>query len=214
MSNKAPGLSGIQSEAGSGFDGPIRSYQKESDGGLFVPAFWLQSGTATWTLSRTGAGLWRQRRTAANGSSILVCDLSAAFSKIGADPALSPTPGAPGGGRSHDVRGFQLKSFDLIYAISTADLAAGITPSIQRATYANGVAPVVTNPGTFANMAALPKAQGANILANAPLDAEFLIEGNAADVVDTLELLVDDTGGGTSVVDVFGLMLYYDYNIL
>lgn len=125
--------------------------------------------------------------------------------------AITNTPSVVSatGGSRNNLRGFRLNSVDVIYSIATADLAAAHSLAVETVTLATGSAPTVVE-NTAA--AAIGLAQTTNVtVKNMVLTTPLLLGNNRPDVLDTMELVVNDTGGGTSAYVLYGFNLYFRY---
>jgi hypothetical protein len=117
-------------------------------------------------------------------------------------------------GQGHQIRGFELTGFDLIYTIGTANLTS-LTPSLYRSVYADAVAvPATTNPGgaITVNTASPLAFRSTMHVVNYTVATPFVIGNNAPDVDDRLELAIVDPG--SSVFNFYGIFFYYNYCIL
>ena len=185
--------------------GPLRVQTKETDGGLFVPAKLGSFYTGTWTDTRIAAGDYVMRKTALAQAGQAVFHVgSYLLHKVGADPMS--------GGLTHDIRGIELSSIDLIYGIGTAALVTH-TYDILQTTYANNVANAVvaTVGGTLSG--ALATATQANpYVTRITLGTLYVLGANTALRNVTLEISWD--AAATSVLDYYGCYLNFNYNLL
>lgn len=196
------------------FDGVIRTTRYETDGSLFVPASDWMFPDGTWTLTKTGAGLWNMLKTAGAATTNPGLNLSEIFfQKIGTDPMLEANTPERIPRTDRVFRGIALMSFDLLYKITVAGLTS-ITPTLTQTKFAGvgATAPVVSNPsavspaaGTAANIATSAQVQVASFTVPTP----YVIGNNTDDTGDFLEVAVIDPG--TSVFAFYGAVLHFAY---
>lgn len=181
----------------------VRSGTKETDGEVFIQAFDFGFDVGTWTFTRGALGNYFMRKTAAANVSHPAINLGEYLSKkIGADPQVIDAP--------HDIRGYQIKTLSVVYAIGTAALNTH-TGALQRAVYANNAAVALSSPSALTG--ALATATQANPYVT-PLTAStlFVVGNNVTLVNDWFELTVD--AAATTVYDLYGIYVGYNYNIL
>jgi hypothetical protein len=160
--------------------------------------------TGTWTDTRVAAGNYVMRKTATAETSNIVAHISAALlQKIGSDPNTEV---------AHDIRGFQINSFDVVYGVTTAALAATPTIAMNQVTYSNNVANAVaaaggTLTGTFATAT-----QSNPYLVSVTCGTPYVIGGNTADRAVTIEFTAQ--AASTTVLDIYGIYLRCSYNLL
>jgi hypothetical protein len=185
------------------FTNQIRSGTKETDGEVFIEGFNFAFDVGTWTFTRSALGNYFMRKTAAANVSHPAVDLGGFLSKkIGPDPQSIDAP--------HDIRGFQVTQISVVYGIGTAALNAH-SGALQRATYANNAAVVLTSPSALTG--ALATATQANPYVTAQtVNTPFVVGNNVALVNDWYELTVD--AAATSVYDLYGIFVAFNYNIL
>lgn len=186
--------------------GPLSVLTQETDGGIWIPAtIGWDYYTGTWTKTRIAAGDYVMRKTAAADTTTPVCHIAASLlQRVGADPAL--------GGQTHDIRGYEVTSIDLVYAIATAALTT-FTYDLQQRTFANNVAVAVsaTVGGTLSG--ALATATQANpYVTRITLGTPYVLGSNVALRDLTLELSV--VAALTSAFDLYGCYVNCDYNLL
>lgn len=191
------------------FSGPLGVLTKETDGALFIPADQIRYSVGTWTWTRIAAGDYVQRKTAGDNTSVLYVDLTTAvMRKYGTDPITSEglKPG-----QSHDIRGFQLTAIDFIYRVETAALDAH-TAALTRNTLANNVAPAVTTPSTLTGSLATATQATHPYITTLTCATPYVLGNNSAYVQDFLEWTIN--AAATSAVDVYGVVLKFNYNLL
>lgn len=183
----------------------IRSGTKETDGQIFIPAWDFQFDVGAWTLTRDAAGNYKMRKTAAANTPSPSINLSSYLTKkIGADSQPIDA--------RRDIRGFQVKKLHVVYAIGTVALTAH-TYDLVRATYANNLAVVLdaTIGGTLSG--ALATATQANpYVTPITVGTPFIVGNNVDLVTDWFELFVN--AAATTVYDLYGVFVDYNYNLL
>jgi len=144
----------------------------------------IATSAGTWTTTRGAAGNYYYRRTAANaGPHIIGIDIT---------PFLQSSDGT------------YLKYLNYIYQITTAVLATSHSVALYKVDYVHGASvsavsvPVTAGIGT--GVTANP-----NAISITPNTLAF---NNTTNSKYVLEVTVDDTGGGTSVYDYYGLMMF------
>lgn len=188
------------------FSGPVRSLLKETDGGSFIEARRFSLDVGTWTATRGAAGNYFMRKTAAAETSNPSVNLSTLlFSKIGSDPQSGPHP-------THDIRGVQITAIDVIYAIGTAALTTH-SYDIHDTVYANNAAPAVTSTigGTLSGTLATAT-QAQPYLSTITPGTPFILGANTTRRTTFLELTV--VAAATSVYDLYGIFVRFNYNLL
>lgn len=187
--------------------GPIYSEtQVTASMGLFIPApvggsFY----TGTWTDTRLAAGDYVMRKTAAANAGQAVFHLASYINQmIGSDPMVQ--------GRTHDIRGYEITSIDVIYAIATTALNSH-TYDITQVTYANNTAnAVVTTPGGTLTGTLATATQANPYVTNLSLGTPYVIATNTALRSCDLEIAWDAAVG--TVLDYYGVYVRLDYNVL
>lgn len=185
----------------------VRALTKESDGQIFIPGHAFMFNVGTWTLTRGAAGNYFMRKTAAADTSNPAVNLTRELLKrIGADPSIAAL--AP----VHDIRGFQIKKLQAVYAIATAALVAH-TYDLLRTTYVNNVAPAVdaTIGGVLTGALAIA-AQAQPYVTPITVGTPFVLGNNTDLVTDWFELTVN--AAATSVYDLYGLFVDFNLNLL
>lgn len=194
----------------SSWSGPIVSIQKQTDGGLFIPANVGSFYTGTWTDTRVAAGDYCMRKTAAAQSGQAAFYVGAyVLQKIGADPHVGTTQ--PGGGRSQDIRGYQISAIDVIYQVTGAALVTH-TYDLHTTTYANNAAASVDSTVGGTLTGALATATQTNpYVTQISLGTAYVVGANTAlrDVV--LEIAWD--AAASSVLSYYGIYLRLNYNL-
>lgn len=196
--------------ADSSFSGPVISVQKQTDGGIFMPAKLASLYTGTWTDTRVAAGDYCMRKTAADNAGQAVFYLGAyLLQKIGSDPHVGPT--LPGGGLAQDIRGYQISAIDVIYQNITAALDAH-TYDLHTVTYANNTAAaVVSTPGGTLTGTLATATQTEPYVTQITLGTPYVIGANTALRDTVLEISWD--AAATSVLSYYGLFLRLNYNL-
>lgn len=187
-------------------DGNVRAGTKEADGQIFISAPILgMFFTGTWTKTRVAAGDYVMRKTATDQAGQAVFDLSSLLlMKVGTDPKPS--------NMARDIRGFMLKSIDVVYGIGTTALDAH-TYDIHQVVHANNVANAVTSTfgGTLSGTLATAT-QSNPYVTRITLGTPAVIGGNTAARGVLLEISWDAAAG--SVLDYYGIYCNVDYNLL
>jgi len=183
----------------------VRSLTQETDGQIFIPGSAFQFNVGTWTLTRGAAGNYFMRKTAADETanpSINLTDIL--LKKFGTDPN-SPD-------NTHDIRGVELKKIQVLYAIGAAALDAH-TYDLHQTTYANEIAPSVlsTIGGTLTGTLLTTTNVQPRVTA-ITVGTPYVLGNNTDLVADWFELTVDTAL--TSVYDLYGVFLDFDYNLL
>jgi hypothetical protein len=199
--------------------GPIASRTKETDGAFFIPGFDFMFPTGTWTVTRVAQGDIRMRKTAGAATTTPNINLTAYGSgvlKYGADPNWSAefntAPTTVPGDLTHDIRGFQVVSIDVVTAIATANLTSS-AGTLSRTTYTKGAAPVVAALGgaLAGSLTTTFNATNLNVDTLTPA-TPFILGNNLLEVAEWFEISVVDAG--SSVYDLIGLWVKGNYNIL
>lgn len=101
-----------------------------------------------------------------------------------------------------------LTSIDVCYILGTATLSGAHTLSLSQTAYVNGTAVAVTAKQAAT---AIGLTQSTNFtVKNIAVTTPYEIQPNA-DTADFAELIVDDTGGGTSTYALYGFNVYFQY---
>ena len=185
--------------------GPLAVQTKETDGTIWIPAVAGSYTVGTWTQTRVAANNWAMVHSDADDTSIIHFDLTRGLlGKYGTDPTTAI-------GKSHDIRGFQLKSISVIYKCTTTALDAAMTYTLAATTYANAVAPsvataVACTDDFVATAAATP------YIATITVTTPFVLGLSTQYVQHSLDLTVN--AAVTSVVTMYGLFLNVNYNLL
>jgi hypothetical protein len=181
--------------------------------GIFVPALEWTFPNGTWTATRGAGGNYFMRKTAGAATTNPAVNLNKAIARtLQASPSVQSV-NAPQG--SEIQGGGLFTGFDLIYAIGTAGLTS-LTPALYETLYQNNTAPAITSPGGVINSSPTSGVAVPITTQAQPYDFKFalttpyLIGQNFTDVSDWLELVVVDPG--TSVFDLYGVMLKFDAN--
>jgi len=229
---------------GTDFTGPLRAVVGEYDGCIWIPPPSFFCTTATLTAQRIAAGDYAIRRPAAAQTDVLYTSLSEnLLGKYGTDPLKlnsnygvvpdtipNPKPAANSGvfgatgsypfSSGHAIRGFQICGAVLVYRITTA-APTSFTISFYRRKQLNNAAPTITtDPGGpyTVNGVAGPTsgfvltAQANRYSALIVFNTPYTIGFNDRNTDDWFELSV--VGTGTAVVDIMGLMVLTNYNLL
>ncbi len=111
-------------------------------------------------------------------------------------------------GQRYDYRDPYLTSIDVIYILGTADLSGSHTLALSQTTYAVGAAASVAakQAATAVGLVHATTLAVTNIAVTTPYE----IHANG-DVADFAELIVDDTGGGTTTYALYGFNVYFKY---
>lgn len=215
--------------------GPVRAIVGEYDGEVFISGRDFLFDVGTWTPTRLAAGSYTMRKTAnAETTNPGVSLLQHIMKKIGADPMTDfgsnfgvqnppkgTTPARSGVGTypfqsGHAFRGVQVTEIDVIYGITIADLTS-LAAKISQTTYADNVAiSVVDKTALFTGAAALAKTFRAGIrvvplIITAP-NLPYVLGNNADLTVDWFEL--NAVAPGTTVLDLYGIQVKFNYNLL
>lgn len=185
--------------------GPLAVQTQETDGSIWMPAHEAKFFVGTWTATRTAAGDINMLHTDADDTSIVSFDLtSKLLGKVGTDPTASI-------GKSHDIRGIELNSIDVVWKATTTALDA-FTYDLTACTYVDGVAPaVVTTPGGTLTGTLTLTAAATPRRERITLGTPYVIGANTALVNTTLELSIN--AAATSVVTLYGVFLNVHYNL-
>lgn len=187
--------------------GPIVSQTKETDGAIFIPASLADFFTGTWVKTRVAAGNIVMRKDASDEAGQASFPIGAMLlQKIGSDPANIDSP--------HDIRGFEVVSMDLIYAVGTADLDSHAF-DIHEVTYANNVANAVdaTLGGTLLGTLATATQANPYVTSIGPAVASPIVVGRNT-ALRNLILEIAWDAAATSILDYYGLYVRYNYNLL
>lgn len=186
--------------------GPLAVLTQETDGQIWLPATQADFFVGTWVKTRTAAGDVNMLHTDADDTSIVHFDLSAGIlAKVGTDPTTSI-------GRSHDIRGIELNSIDVVWKCTTEALDA-FTYDLQTATYADATAPsVVTTPGGTLSGTLTLTAAATPRLETITLGTPYVLGANTTRLKTTLELTIN--AAATSVVTLYGVFLNVHYNLM
>src|SRR6266566_2147260 len=144
------------------FQGPVRSLGQETDGSLFGSGWSFAFDVGTWTFTRGAVGNYFMRKTAAANTPKAIIPLDELWMrKVGTDPELAALTGQVAATKKrppHLIRGFQVTTMSLIYAIGTANLNSHAAV-LKTTLYANNAAPVVTDQPVTGALATTTQAQ-------------------------------------------------------
>ena len=196
--------------------GPISSRTKETDGSFLIPGYSFVFPSGTWTATRVAQGDIRMRKTAAAATANAVVNLNdQLMKKVGLDPTwdtlFGTAPTVVPADIAHDIRGFQVVSIDVVYAIGTTPLTTH-TGTLTRTTYANTVAPVVAAVGGALAGALATAINAQPFVTTLTPAAPFILGNNLVEVMELFELSIQDPG--TTIYDLIGIEVKGNYNIL
>lgn len=189
--------------------------------GIFVPTSEWAFPNGAWTLTRSSAGIYFHRKTAAAATSNPYVSLSQVLSRA----MSSMQAGGVNAPLGVEVESIMLTGFDLIYAVNTAALTS-LTPVLTQATFQDSTAVNVnlTPGGVISTVGRIGVNQAITANAITPLGgvnatpfavrfalaAPYIIGANRGSIADYLELAVVDPG--TAVFDLYGIGLLCNAN--
>lgn len=195
----------------------------EIDGSKFVPATKFNFAGGTWSLNRDAQGLYGLLHVAAAETVYGVVNLNdVLLGKIGKDPSASAAgaefwsgitdaSALPGGGQAHYFRGIQISGFDLVYSISSLAITSGGVTA-ERVVFGNNLAAVVSSPGGVITGTHAVATQTNPYVTPFTFATPYIVGNNAADVEDLLEFTW--VFAATSVFELYGINLYFNYTLL
>lgn len=193
--------------------GPISSEIKETDGGIFIPASAAQIIGGSWAAARVAAGNYRMLKTSADNDGQIAFHIGdALLQKIGAEPFILGADDPAALRMAHDIRGFEVKSIDVIYHINTANLDAH-TFDLHQTTYEDNVANAVLSSVGGTLTGTLATALQVNpYVTRITLGTPLVVGQNTA--LRNLIFEIDWDAAATSVLSYYGIYLNLNYNLL
>jgi hypothetical protein len=200
----------------------------------------VQTIGGTWTVTRTALGNYNLVRTAGAAAARVILNLGAIDYTRQGTPNTPQNPGNPGfnypmpaslggngqvsagsvalvnsapaqptGGSRFNYRSPKITSVDVVFSIATLALNTAHSLAFEEAFYATGSAVTVVEKQAAVNLGLVTTTNLAVV--NANIITPYVLGAVQPDVADFAELLVDDTGGGTSVYTLYGFNVYFDY---